>query len=74
MESPGHLGLAHGNCCASKAVGWRVGVARNADLVVVPMSLDEAGILLALSAVVKDILRNRLQRKAVVSYSISSTS
>ena len=69
--SPNDRYAGHGNCCASKAVGWSVGVAKKADLVVVPCGLMLTGRLLAFSAIVKDILQNKLQGKAVITYSHS---
>ena len=64
---------AHGNCCASKAMGFGVGVAKRANLVAVPSSLHTADIFLSYNAVLKDIMQNNLRGKAVVSSSISST-
>jgi len=52
-------------------VGWSVGVAKKADLVVVAAGPTFADLLLSFSAVLKDIKQNRLNGKAVVSESLS---
>ncbi|KAF5713921.1 subtilisin-like protease 2 [Fusarium globosum] len=59
----------HGSCCASKALGSTVGVAPRADLVAVKLQLTSWSMLKAWQAVIMDVQQNRLQGKAVVSYS-----
>ncbi|CVK86002.1 uncharacterized protein FMAN_06560 [Fusarium mangiferae] len=59
----------HGSCCASKALGSTVGVAPKADLVAVKLQLTSWSMLKAWQAVILDVQQNRLQGKAVVSYS-----
>ncbi|KAJ3545794.1 hypothetical protein NM208_g2326 [Fusarium decemcellulare] len=59
----------HGSCCASKAVGKSVGVAKKADLVVVKLKMTSWSLLKAWQAVVLDVKENGLQGKAVVSNS-----
>ncbi|KAF4440994.1 Serine ase 2 [Fusarium acutatum] len=59
----------HGSCCASKALGSTVGVAPKADLVAVKLQMTSWSLLKAWQAVVLDVTQNRLQGKAVVSYS-----
>ncbi|KAG4286200.1 hypothetical protein FPRO06_07460 [Fusarium proliferatum] len=59
----------HGSCCASKALGSTVGVAPRADLVAVKLQLTSWSMLKAWQAVILDVQQNRLQGKAVVSYS-----
>ncbi|KAI1012023.1 hypothetical protein LB503_004617 [Fusarium chuoi] len=59
----------HGSCCASKALGSTVGVAPKADLVAVKLQLTSWSMLKAWQAVIMDVQQNRLQGKAVVSYS-----
>ncbi|KAF9777135.1 hypothetical protein IL306_004590 [Fusarium sp. DS 682] len=62
----------HGSCCASKALGNTVGVARKADLVAVKLQMTSWSLLKAWQAVVLDVQQNRLQGKAVVSNSKAS--
>ena len=60
----------HGNCCASKALGWSVGVAKKADLVAVQPYLHKSYLIQAFEAILKDIKRKKLYGKAVISYSL----
>ena len=65
-------GDGHGSCCASKAVGRSVGIARKADLVAVVLDLRPFSILKAWQAVVLDVQQNGLRGKAVIGYSLGS--
>jgi len=68
---PDHSFVDHGNCCASKALGWTVGVAKEADLVAILSGPTLADLLLSNSIVLQDIQQNRLYSKAVVSVSLA---
>ena len=61
---------SHGNCAASKAVGVNLGVAKKADLVVVPTRITFADILLSIRLVIEDIIEDMERGKVVVSFSL----
>jgi len=59
----------HGTCSASKAVGVRLGVAKKANLVVVPIVLTFSDLLVAFRAVLTDIADNMERGKVVLNFS-----
>jgi len=66
----------HGTCVASKIVGPAFGVAKRADIVVVKMHpindmVVMSRVIAAWGVVARDIASNGMQRKAVISVTLS---
>ena len=62
----------HGSCVASKAAGWKTGVSKNSQLVVMKSLPTLADINFAFAAALDDIIVKRRQGKAVVLYPANS--
>ena len=58
----------HGSCAASKAAGWKTGVSKNSQLVVIKSSLTLADVNFAFAAALDDIIEKDRQGQAVVVY------
>ena len=63
----------HGTCVASKAAGWRSGVSKNSQLVIMKASLTVADQHWAFAAALDDILAKGRQKRAVIVYPRTST-
>ena len=63
----------HGSCVASKAAGWKNGVSKNSQLVIMKSSLKLADQHWAFTAALDDILQKGRQKKAVIVYPRTST-
>lgn len=63
----------HGTCVASKAAGWRSGVSKNSQLVIMKASLTVADQHWAFAAALDDILAKGRQKRAVIVYPRAST-
>lgn len=64
----------HGSCAGSKVNGPKYGVAKQANLVVVKASTNIDETLDSLNKILEDVRSKKLQGKAVVNFSRSSTS
>lgn len=62
----------HGSCLASKAAGWKTGVSKNSQLVVMKSLPTLADINFAFAAALDDIIVKRRQSRAVVLYPATS--
>ena len=62
----------HGSCVASKAAGWKTGVSKNSQLVMMKSLLTVADVNFAFAAALDDILEKGRQGKAVVVYPATS--
>lgn len=62
----------HGSCVASKAAGWKTGVSKNSQLVVMKSLPTIADINFAFAAALDDIIARDRQGKAVVVYPATS--
>ena len=62
----------HGSCVASKAAGWKTGVSKNSQLVVMKSLPTLADINFAFAAALDDIIVKRRQGRAVVLYPANS--
>lgn len=62
----------HGSCVASKAAGWKTGVSKNSQLIVMKALLTLADVNYAFAAALDDIMEHGRQRKAVVLYPATS--
>ena len=58
----------HGSCVASKAAGWKTGVSKNSQLVVIKSLPTVADVNFAFATALDDIIEKRRQGKAVVVY------
>ncbi len=63
----------HGSCVASKAAGWKTGVSKNSQLVMIKSLPTLADINFAFAAALDDILQKDRQGEAVVIYPATST-
>ena len=62
----------HGSCVASKAAGWKTGVSKNSQLVVMKSLTTIADVNFAFAAALDDIIEKRRQGKAVVLFPANS--
>ena len=62
----------HGSCLASKAAGWKTGVSKNSQLVIMKSLPTLADINFAFAAALDDIIVKRRQGRAVVLYPANS--
>lgn len=62
----------HGSCVASKAAGWKTGVSKNSQLVVMKSLPTVADVNFAFAAALDDIIEKDRQGKAVVVYPATS--
>lgn len=62
----------HGSCVASKAAGWKTGVSKNSQLVVMKSLTTLADVNFAFAAALDDIIEKDRQGKAVVVYPATS--
>ena len=63
----------HGTCAASKAAGWKTGVSKNSQLVVIKALTTLADVTFAFAAALDDIIAKHRQGRAVVLYPTTST-
>lgn len=63
----------HGSCAGSKVNGPKYGVAKQVNLVVVKASINIDETLDSLNKIIEDVREKKLQGKAVVNFSRSST-
>ncbi len=62
----------HGSCVASKAAGWKTGVSKNSQLVIMKSLPTLADVNFAFAAALDDIIEKDRQGKAVVVYPATS--
>ena len=62
----------HGSCVASKAAGWKTGVSKNSQLVVIKSLPTLADVNFAFAAALDDIMEKNRQGRAVVLYPATS--
>ena len=62
----------HGSCVASKAAGWKTGVSKNSQLVMMKSLLTAADVNFAFAAALDDIMEKGRQGRSVVVYPATS--